>query len=146
MNKMKNKILGVGCATLFAIFLAGCNDDAQIASRNLSKAADNFEVDRRIVFYNGWTNTYMLEVVGKCSIEVSSNKMYAICKYGDNDFRKHGLGLSSNITWFSEQLKGIGVNVYHTRITWKPQAILPDVDFRGDIDALKEAVSSDNKD
>lgn len=141
------KKISITVAMFIAVLFSGCfSDDARIASKNLSKAADNFEVDRRIVFYNGWTGTYMLEVVGKCSVEVSSNKMYAICKYGDNDFRKHGLGLSSNITWFSEQLKGIGVNVYHTRITWKPQSILPDVDFRGDSKSIKKALTLDKKD
>ena len=30
--------------------LSGCEDDAKIASRNVSKAADNFEVNRRLVF------------------------------------------------------------------------------------------------
>lgn len=35
--------------------LAGCTD-AEIASQNLSKAADMFEIDRRIVFYNGITD------------------------------------------------------------------------------------------
>lgn len=132
---------------LAAISFTGCmQDDAKIASHNLSKAADNFEIDRRIVFYNGWTDSYMLEIVGKCSIEVHSNKMYAICKYGPNDFRKHGLGLASSITWFAEQLKGANVNVYHTRVTWKPQAILPDIDFRGSTKAIVNAVTPDNKD
>ena len=141
------KLLATALAGIAFVFvLAGCQDDARVASHNLSKAADNFEVDRRIVFYNGWTGDYMLEVVGKCSIEVSSNKMYAICKYGPGDYRKHGLGLSNNITWFAEQLKGIGVSVYHTRITWKPQTILRDVDFRGSTKAIAEAVTPDSKD
>jgi len=41
------------------ILLSGCSD-ADIASKNLSKAADNFEISRRIVFYNGITGEYML--------------------------------------------------------------------------------------
>lgn len=35
--------------------LAGCQREAQVASSNLSHAADNFQLDRRIVFYNGIT-------------------------------------------------------------------------------------------
>jgi len=35
------------------IALTACVPDAQIASKNLSKAADMFEIDRRVVFYNG---------------------------------------------------------------------------------------------
>ena len=45
-------------------FLAACEDDATIASRNLSKAADNFEVVRNIVFYNVWTDTEVATVIG----------------------------------------------------------------------------------
>ena len=39
--------------TLTLISLIGCGTDAQLASRNLSKAAEQFEIERRIVFYNG---------------------------------------------------------------------------------------------
>ena len=42
-------------AILAALMVAGCSN-ADLASSNLSKAADNFEVARRIVFYNGWLN------------------------------------------------------------------------------------------
>ena len=33
--------------------MIGCSRDAQVASKNLSYAADNFELDRRIVFITG---------------------------------------------------------------------------------------------
>lgn len=36
-----------------------CVVDADVASHNLSKAADQFQVLRRIVFYNGITGEYM---------------------------------------------------------------------------------------
>ena len=47
---------------VLALFLlVGCGaDDAYVASRNISKAADNFEVDRRIVLYNGITESYII--------------------------------------------------------------------------------------
>ena len=64
--------IGIGAIALAFLggtaFLAGC-DDARVASRNLSKAADNFEVSRRVVFYNGITNDYMLVVEGRCAIK-----------------------------------------------------------------------------
>ena len=118
--------------------LAGCDGDAQIASRNLSKAADNFEVTRRIVFYNGITGGYMLSLEGRCSFDASANrKLDVTCKTGPNEFKKHSLGLSDNITYFSEQMVGADVSVYHYRVIFKPQSILPDVDFKGSTDALK---------
>ena len=53
---------------LASTLLAGCMNDADIASANVSKAADNFEVTRRIVFYNGITGEYMLTITGLCSL------------------------------------------------------------------------------
>ncbi len=49
---MKNFIVAI-MAFLGLFTLAACQDDAKVASYNISKAADNFEIDRRIVFYNG---------------------------------------------------------------------------------------------
>lgn len=54
-------------ALLGLLALAGCTD-ADRASQNLSTAADNFEVQRRIIFYNGITGEYMLTIEGLCSL------------------------------------------------------------------------------
>lgn len=108
--------------------------DADIASQNISKAADNFEVDRRIVFYNGITGEYILTVEGRCSLgNMDSNRELSVtCKTGPQAFRKHFLGLSDNVTFFAEQLDTINVSVYHYRVVFKPQTIIPDIDFRAD--------------
>ncbi len=127
--------------------LAGCVDDAQTASYNISKAADNFEIDRRIVFYNGITDTYMLTIEGRCSIQKDNtdNQLEVTCKIGPNAFKKHFLGISDNVTYFAEQLETADVSVYHHRVTFKPQSILPDVDFRGDAGELLENKSEANQ-
>lgn len=124
--------------------LAGCGrNDAEVASANLSTAADNFEVNRRIVFYNGITDTYMLKVEGRCSIEVDApkNKLDVTCKDGPNSFKKHFLGKSDNVTYFVEQLDAIDVNTYHYRVEFKPQSIIPDIRVRGDAGQLQKAVT-----
>lgn len=140
--------IGIGAIALALLggtaFLAGC-DDARVASRNLSKAADNFEVSRRVVFYNGITNDYMLVVEGRCAIKDETGQLEVTCKIGEDEYIKHFLGLSDNVTYFAEQLTGIDVSLYHHRITWKPQAILPDVDFRGDAEELLENASEINQ-
>lgn len=110
--------------------LSGCQDDAQVASYNLSKAADNFEVTRRVVFMNGITDNYMLEIVGLCSIEDQTTQLEVTCKTGLDAYKKHFLGLSDNVTYFVEQLEARDVNLYHYRVTFKPQGIIPDVDLR----------------
>lgn len=109
------------------VTLAGCDGDATVASRNLSVAADNFEVDRRITFINGFTNDVMLIVEGKCSIKIAhNNKLDVICKEGSSSFKKHFLGLSDNVTYISEKMESVGVGVYRTRVIIKPENILMD--------------------
>jgi hypothetical protein len=129
-----------------ALFFTACSDDAKVASHNLSKAADNFEIDRRVIFYNGITNQYMLEIRGKCSIERLPARVAITCKTGPSEYKKHFLGLSDNVTYFAEQLSGANVSRYHYRVTFKPQEIIPDIDFRGSSDAILDAVTPDSKD
>ena len=135
-NKTKGKgfiAMGIMLMLLLMLFLTGC-DDAQVASQNMVRAADNFEIDRRIVFFNGITDKYLLEIEGKCSIKADSmdNQLEVICKTGDEQYKKHFLGLSDNVAYFVEQLDSIGVSAYHYRVTFKPQMIIPDVDLRVD--------------
>lgn len=121
----------------FLVSVSACTD-ADIASTNLSKAADNFEIDRRIVFYNGITGEYLLELIGKCSLGNfdSSGQLSVTCKTGPSAFKKHFLGLSDNVTYFAEQIETADVSTYHYRVTFKPQTILPDFDFRGSSEEL----------
>jgi hypothetical protein len=119
-------VLGVG------LVLAGCSSDADVASDNLSKAADNFEVPRRIVFFNGITDKYLLEIQGRCSIapDTGSKKLDVTCKLGDGSFKKHFLGLSDNVSYFVEQIDGKNVGTDFYQVNFKPQSILPDIQLR----------------
>ena len=123
--------------TLIAIALlaglAACNDDADIASRNLSKAADNFEIVRRVVFYNGITGDYILSVQGLCSVSNNGRSVSFTCKNDKGKYVKHMLGLSDNVTYFSEQLSAHDVSVYQYRVTFKPDAIIPDFNIRSQL-------------
>lgn len=111
--------------------VAGCSD-ADVASSNLSKAADQFEITRRIVFYNGITGEYMLTITGLCSLgnQDTNSKLSVTCKTGPNEFKKHFLGLSNNVTFFVEQIDGSKVSPYQYRVIFKPLAIVPDIEIR----------------
>ncbi len=113
------------------ITVAGCND-ADVASRNLSIAADNFEVNRRVVFYNGINGEYMLTIEGLCSLgnQDGARKLSVTCKVGPTAFKKHFLGLSDNVTFFVEQIEPAPANVYRYRVVFKPSVIVPDIDIR----------------
>lgn len=130
----KTTIAAVAAATLI-VGLTGCSSDARIASHNLSKAADMFEIDRRIVFYNGITSEYILSIEGKCSItkDNTDSQLEVTCKTGASDYKKHFLGISDNVTYFAEQLESAQASTYHYKVIFKPQAIIPNVDFEGSI-------------
>lgn len=127
-----NRKTGIcACLAVSAVTLAACSD-ADVASRNLSRAADQFEINRRIVFYNGITGAYILTIEGLCSQEPndSNRKLAVTCKTGPAQFKKHFLGLSDNVTYFSEQLEAAPANVYHYRVIFKPSAIVPDIELK----------------
>ena len=111
------------------LLLSGCDTDANIASRNLSKAADMFEIERRIVFYNGITDTYILSVEGRCSVEFYSDKFVVTCKT-ENGFVKHYLGRADNVFPFVEQLETADVSAYRYKVIFKPLSIIPDIDLK----------------
>ena len=141
-----NKIYTILATSVFALALAGCNDDATVARRNMTKAADNFELMRRIVFYNVRLGQNVVTVEGKCSIEYGSGRTEYICKVGDGKFIRNFLSDSNDIVAIVEQMDSVPVNVYHFRRTFKPQTIIPDIDFRGSSGELMNAVTPDRKD
>ena len=128
---MKQRILG---AILAVGLLAGCSSDADTVSRNLSTAAEQFEISRRVVFFNGITDNYLLEIIGLCSIEDEGHQLEVTCQVEPGSYRKHFLGLSDNVSYFVEQLDPANVSAHHYRVVFKPQEIVPDVDLVADLD------------
>lgn len=120
--------------SLTIVLILGSCTDADVASRNLSESSDMFEISRRIVFYNGISGGYILTIEGRCSLKKDSidNQLEVVCKTGPEQYKKHFLGISDNVTYFAEQLSSKSVNVYRYRVVFKPITIIPDVDVRGD--------------
>ena len=120
-------VVALALVALLGTTASACDDDADVASENLSKAADNFEIVRRIVFYNGITGVYMLVIEGRCAIVDEGHQLEVTCKLGRDAYKKHFLGLSDNVTYFAEQLDSANVSVDHYRVSFKPEAVIPDI-------------------
>lgn len=129
MNFRKTAITIIA-ALLTTTALAGCTTNADKANENLSIAADNFEVQRHIVGVNGITGEYAFEVVGRCSITDQGHQLEVTCRHGEDEYRKHMIGLSDNTFYVAEQLDAIDVSVYHTRIIIKPETLLPELELQ----------------
>jgi hypothetical protein len=112
--------------------LAGCPKDADVANKNLDTAADSFQVNRRVVFYNAILDKVILEVEGFCSVDPGDgNRMTVTCKVGEGPnekFKRNALGTSDNVLWWYEQLEDIGVSKDHYKFVVKPSTLIPDVD------------------
>lgn len=118
-------------AIVSAFLLTSCLE-ADVASQNISVAADQFKVNRRIVFYNGITGDYILVIEGLCSLGNydETGELTVTCKVGEGQYKKHFLGLSDNVTYFSEQVDAIPADAYHYKVIFRPATILPDIEVK----------------
>ncbi len=128
-----NRIFIALLALVLIVPLAACESNADRVSDNLSKEAEKFNVQRRIVGINGITDKVLFEVEGRCSLETADSKLSGsleiTCKHGPNDYRKHYVGLSDNVSYVMTQLEGLDVSEYRTKIILKPEDIVPDFDL-----------------
>ena len=128
--RKKPAIIGAVIAASILLTAGACDSDAKVASENLSKAADQFEVQRKIVGVNTRTNEYLFYVEGRCSIERAGD-LIVTCKQGPNEYRKHYIGQATDVAWVSTQMESVDVSVYHTRVVIKPEGIIPEFDLQG---------------
>lgn len=110
------------------LFLTGCTErDADIASYNVSKEADQFRTKRRITFINLRSDSYLFSIVGNCSIDTDNtdSQLEVICKVGEDKYQKHFLNLTTETTYVVEQLDYSEVSKYDYEIVFKPESIVP---------------------
>lgn len=100
-------------------------------SQNISKDSEQFRVTRRVVFFNGITDKYLLEIEGLCSIEADAedDQLEVTCKVDKDTYKKHFLGLSDNVSYFVEQMEPIEEDPYHYKVIFKPEEIIPDIEM-----------------
>jgi hypothetical protein len=127
------KLAGIALGALMVFTVAGCfSHDSDVVSQNLSYEADKFNIPRRVVFYNGITDTYMLTIEGLCALGNSDGpkELTVICKTGPTSYKKHFLGLSDNVTYFVEQLDAANASTDKYKVVFKPLTIIPDIEVK----------------
>ncbi|MCW2763868.1 MAG: hypothetical protein JWR85_4069 [Marmoricola sp.] len=126
---MNRKTVIAGVAIALGLGTAGCTSEADRANENLSKAAENFEVPRRIVGINAITDTVLFSVEGFCSYETGGGNIEAICKNPDGSISRTTMGKSDNVTFVSTQMEGSKVDLFRPRVIFRPETIIPDFDL-----------------
>lgn len=130
----KFKVAVAGTLLGLVALAAGCDSPADVASTNLSTAADRFEIQRRIVFINTRSEKYLLLIEGRCSLGNSdkAGELSVTCKVSDKDggqFVKHFLGLSESVTYVVEQTEVASVSTYNYKLVFRPETIITDIDL-----------------
>ena len=123
------RVIGILFALMLLFTISGCINSADVVSSNISQKADNFEILRRVVFYNGITGEYMLTIEGFCSLgnNDKAGELTVTCKVGEDKYIKDSLGLSDNVTYFLEQIDSANVNKDHYVVVFKPTTIIPGI-------------------
>ena len=129
---MKSTLKQFSSIILIALMMSmtSCRRESETASYNVSQAAHNFEVNRRCVFYNGITGDYILTIEGMLSAVKEDGRLAIIVKVGPNEYKKHYLGLSDNVTYFVEQIDSVKADPYHYRVIFRPTTIIPDMEIK----------------
>lgn len=118
----------IAAIMVLGALLVGCKE-ADLARHNLEVAEQSFEVYRRVVFYNGITGEYILTIEGKLALTVDTDgDLVVTVKTEDGTYLKHYLGLSDNVTYFSEALKPNMVSTKQYKVIFKPSAIVPTIE------------------
>lgn len=127
---MKKKLVAI-LFSLTVIMMVGCESEADTVNHNLSKSADSFEVQRRIIFFNGITDKYLLTIEGLCSLDVTDAKNLRVtCKVEGDKYKRHYLGLSDNVSYFVEQTDAKMEDPFHYKVVFRPETIIPDIDLQ----------------
>jgi|SRR3954468_22849292 len=123
------KIVATIVALTALIGFAGCTSAADKANKNLSKAAENFEVPRRIVGVNGITDNVLFSVEGFCSYTIKSGAYEVICKEPDGTVERTTMAKSDNVTMVVTQMGGVKVDLFRSRVIFRPETIIPNFDM-----------------
>ena len=107
--------------------LTGCTA-AEDVNYNLSQAADNFEVVRKITVYNARTDMIILEMEGIMSLSNNTtNELVVTCKTGKDEYKKNYVYLNEYVIYVVEDITGTVTDPYHYKIHF--YTALPDIDL-----------------
>lgn len=104
----------------------GCTA-ADNVNHNLSQAADNFQVLRKITVYNARTDLIVMEMEGYMSLSNSAtNELVVTCMTGPNEYRKNYIYLNEYVIYVVEDVTGTATDPYHYKVHF--YTAVPDID------------------
>jgi hypothetical protein len=107
--------------------LASCTA-AENVNHNLTQAADNFQILRKITVYNARTDLIVMEMEGYLSLSNNStNELVVTCMTGPNEYKINYIYLNEYVIYVVEDINGTNTDPYHYKVHF--YTALPDVDI-----------------
>ena len=121
------KIIALMLVLVMMFAFVGCTS-AEMGNHNLSQAADNFQVVRKITVYNARTDLIILEMEGAMSISNNStSELVVTCMVGPNQYKKNYIYLNEYVIYVVEDISNTVTDPYHYKVHFYTP--IPDIDF-----------------
>lgn len=86
-------------------------------NHNLSQAADNFQVLRKITVYNARTDLVILEMEGYMSISNNgASELVVTCMTGPSQYKKNYIYLNEYVIYVTQDISGTSTDPYHYKV------------------------------
>lgn len=130
--KRSTKIAAVVIAGASILGVVGCTSQSDTASYNLSKDADSFEINRKVVFHNDLNDTYLFEIEGRCALgnDDPENQTTVICKIGPDKYVKEIFRMGDNVSVTAIQTEPSDADPFHYQIIFRPETIIPNIELQ----------------
>jgi len=92
-----------------AAFLDGSTQESE-------REASNLGINRRVVFYNGYTGEYVLTIEGLLSVTLGDRHpdfVTVTVRTGPSQYKEHYLRVADNVTLFCEQIEPVPAAPFH---------------------------------
>lgn len=144
---MKKKVLSVILTCMLAVgCITGCSleDEADVASQNISKEADNFNIYRKIKVLNCQSDEILIEFEGWCSIrkDNNDNQLEVTYRVGEGQYYKDFIGLNDRVTYIITQVDGANVDKHHYEWTYHSKGDLIPIEIK-DVDTAEKPVKNE---
>lgn len=122
------KIICIVLAIMIAVCCMTACTAATNVNHNLSQAADNFQVLRKITVYNARTDLIVMEMEGYMSLSnTSTNELVVTCMTGANEYKKNYIYLNEYVIYVVEDITGTSTDPFHYKVHF--YTAMPDIDI-----------------
>ena len=120
-----NKLIKLAIIGAVVLSVTSCTQ-AERVSYNLSQEADNFNDIRQLTVINCIQGDVLFQMTGKLSITADTvdNQLEVIVEDG-NEYKKHFIGLSDNVTYVVEDITAEDVENYKYTLNFNPKMWIP---------------------